>query len=402
MINRLGFSRAVIQGFMLCVFVFVLGNNVVYASAECMPSKSLSKLVVQIKKDIKDLQGQFEEEKKMNKCTESGPVTFAGDGEKIDRKEYSPDFLRRFIISGKMGMIDTYFSAFPMEFRDALKEYHENLPRLEETKRKMSDHGGEVCFSDEYRTRLNHAYNFHVNAVTNIIPGIMGALKLSSTSEYTTGELVKISNKLSKELGLENKRICKDQETTSEAGLNPLGAASAATLKNQDRIDSAKRARRSEPLPVKESMSSDFTKSFAGTQSGTGDSPPAYFALSTEETPQVDEPKTFMEDPIGWFWGRMRVFENKDKPVKNTDFLKTRVQEQAFRMRHEKWRNERNYTLNRVKDVAGVRTDGFAKKLEYTFTIINEINEQLFETLGYKDTVCNCQKHPTESRCRSN
>lgn len=370
----------------------------VQEGVKCRPPVELEYLVCTLKEDINDLKSQFESNK--NKCKVSDPITFTESGERINDKEYSPGFLRIFGLSPKMRIIDKFISGSSAEYRDALKEYYEYLPMLDEIKRKTSLYGYGSCLGEGYQKKLQEAYSFHLGVVGGAIPSAVGELRISGTLAYSSAEGSETASKLAKELDIENQRVCKDQETTKESGLNDVSQASGGSLKSQDKADRQAGGDKPEPLPPAPEMSEDFKESLARSDSTAGgDDFPAVFSLSTEELPEADESKTFLEDPVAWLWRKLDWRETKDPGFESGRSSKTRMQEEAFRVRHERWRNDRNYILNRVKDVSGVRTDGFAKKLRYTYIIINKINSQLVETLGYKDTVCKCQKNPTYGKC---
>lgn len=376
-----------------CVFPFVLE-----AAPVCVPQKSLEGLVTKIKKDIGDLNSEFEKEK--GACTSSLPVSFASLGEIINAQEFSPDFKKSFSLSKKNPVVDKHLSGFPADVTDAQKEYAENLPQLEELQRKTSLQGYRGCVSEAYEDKLKKAYEFHMGVQSNVLPSAITSLQRSKTLTYASPELLKVSKKLSKELSVQNQKICKDKETMKEGGLSNIKASTAKLVKSQSQADKKARSGKPEPLPPSPKMPVDFKIGVARSDRiPEGEAFPSEFAVSTEKKPEVEQPKTFLKEPVDWLIGKVNKKENDKSSVRNEDYGKTRDQETQFRARHEAWKNDRNALINRVKDVSGVRTDGFAKKFEYTFTIINKINEQLVETLGYKDTVCKCQKNPTYDRC---
>lgn len=370
----------------------------VQEGVKCVPPNELEYVVCRLKEDIDTIKAKFEKQKA--KCIASEPIIFAEEGTEIDAKEYSPEFAGMFALSPKMRVMDTFFSGSSKEYQDVIKEYYDTLPLLDELRRKTVLRGYGDCLGKDYQKKLKEAYDFHVGVGGGSIPSAVGELQISETLSFGTLGGGGTATRIAKELSVENQRVCKDRETTQDAGLNDVGKASGSSLKAQDKADRKAGGGKIEPLPPGPEMAEDFKKGLARSDSaGNGDDFPAIFGLSTEELPEADESKTFLEDPVDWLWRKLDWRETKDPGVESTGSVKTRMQEQAFRVRHERWRNDRNYILNRVKNISGVRTDGFAKKLEYTYTIINKINEQLVETLGYKDTVCKCQKNPTYGKC---
>ncbi len=383
--------RISLSMFIIVFFFFLLGE-VFAASPKCKLPNSLEKLIKDLEPHIRDLQGQYKE-----KCLE---MEFAED--KISAGDYSQRFRKFFVLSAKNRVIDQYFSAFPPIFPDALSHYYELVPKVDELWRKAGNHDYQICLATlpgesessgrELRKvfkEIEELFAYHENVVANVIPASIEPLKASKAIFYPSEKLRGLVKSMSKELSLRNQRVCKDQETEADGGLISVDKASGKTMKSQDKADRKAGGGGMDTPPPAPEMSKEFKKGLSlSNATASGDDFPAFFSLNTEEIPEADEPKTFFDDPIAWLWGKLKLFENKESSTQNVEFFDNRELETNFRVRHEKWRNDRNFIINRVKDIAGVRTDGFSKKLDYTFDIVQGINKLLVETLRYKDIVC--------------
>ncbi len=397
----------------LIIFIILFTPALTFAEEEnvgnpkCIPPKTLEDLTPQAEFQLQHLK-EVELPKEIARCPSVPVPIFTELTKDISDIEYSPRFKRFYLLSQKLRTIDKYFAAFPDEFPAALNKYLDVLPRIDEFRRKTSMQDHEACFSDEFEQKTEAVFAFHEDMLINILPAAIQPLRTSKSVVFNSASAKELAEKLYLELNLQNQRICKDEEIQrKDKIIPPLLKNSRELLEKQDTADvrsenySVQYGHADEPLPLPLKISQEFKKAFARSHKtiNTDDFYPFYyliedllplpkFYLQRERFWEKFKATKFLSDPIKWLMAGIKVKETAGETRTIEEWTQARPHERHFETRHQKWRNDRNYLIDRAKHISGIRTDGFAKKLEYTFQTILEINAQLEETLLYKDIVC--------------
>ncbi len=374
---------------------------------QCIEPKTLEDQALKAEFEYQQLKKAFQKEE--GNCTDVPGIVFHETNE-IDVIEYSPRFRKFYRLSPKLRIIDKHFSVFPQRFQDTFFQYMAVLPKIDEIYRKTDTLAYHKCLLDEFYDQVNGIMDYHEEILTNTLPLAIQPLRTSKTLRLTSDGYKDITEKLYAELSLQNQRVCKDLETQKKEGLIDILKHARDFLKHQDEADisfenySMQYGHANEPLPSPFWHSAEFKKALARSNAyfRNDDLYNFYYLLEDKlplplfHFPRAKfwgdlKPTKFLENPIAWLFSGVEKFENEGETTKEEIFFVARTMEQDFRSRHEKWRRDRNYLIDRGKHLTGIRTDGFAKELEYTFQTLLEINAQLTETLLYKDVVCASQ-----------
>ncbi len=385
-------------GFCLVAGERLLAEAPKYSREECKkPTVFEEDLIKPAKKEIKKFTKALAVGE-LDSCKE-----IPKDLQEVKDTEYSPKLKEALPTNHKIRILDKHINRFSRDFIDAKNEYFEELvPKIDKIfviANNTSKYKG--CADADLKKEIGIAHEYHINVLRYLLPSTEKSLENSSMTANRTEQFKALSEKLKEELSENNQRNCKDQETQKDKGLPPIIGETDRLLKKQEAAD--KRARsKAEPRTSEQDeigISADFGRSQSRSQnSGKGQGFPSEHRLKNQFKPAISDltedgkPSSSYDDMVAWHKGGVAAKRSQSRPVSKSEENRTRKQEQSFASRHKEWTSERNNMIDRVKNNTGMRADGFAKKMEYTFNTIQEINKQLIEILEYKDTICESQK----------
>ncbi len=292
----------------------------------------------------------------------------------------------------KLEMLQTVVGKkFPPSFIEIFNEYEVQVKKINALK-VFATNDSEVL-SENDRKKINElfAYNFYI--LVDILPNVV------SFREFSFSPIVKAPNKefydkgiaLQRALEIEfspnNLLLCKDAE-----GMEKKGTASPDTLASNMKGDSSSDDPSTLPNPpslaLNEVLKIDYNL--------------INVDKSSKTLPRADMKGNVLLKWIKNFFAFLNPGSAKKESVDissetylvNMNFISVHQQNLNIKERYLQWENDRNFWIERSKNVSGYKIDVFTQKFIKWTQLITDINSKLDDSLKNIEVICQNQDIP--------
>lgn len=261
--------------------------------------------------------------------------------------------------------------------------------------------------SENDRDKIKELFAYHFYVLTDVLPVVLSPREfllfpiVKAPSEDLVAKGVALREKLKAELSPQNLLLCKDQEGRSESGVDSPDNLIADT--RSSRVDNSEDSSSDEgetlPNSLAPAMDQDFKIDYELTtvEESFKTLPRVDFQKGNKVLKWVKNAFNFLNP----FYSPEEEEENSvsissETYSSNINFISVKQKNLKIKERYLQWENDRNFWIERTKDVSGYKADVFNQKFNKWVVLIEKINEILDESLKNTATICSIQDIPVK------
>lgn len=287
-------------------------------------------------------------------------------------------------------------TSFPSNLLTLFNEYEENVKSLDNLFESVEY--DENSLSKTEKEELKYLSMFHLYVISDLFPNMISFRKYNSFVFFKSVDSemklqgYELIQKIKSIFAEDNLKKCKDEKGQEEKGLEDSEKLQSNLSKAAGSLNNSEKVGETEMLknPEQEIPGDAFLTDYEGDEIKEEN---ANMNLRTE----IKGNKL-----IGWiknFFGFFAVDKQSDKTQitselysKNIVYIGAKQKNLNITKRYTEWQNDRNFWINRTREISGVKTDVFTQKFKKITNLIEKINKELDKALDAISTTCRKQK----------